>query len=144
MASVKRLRSARVYSSLTEGHATAYYPLFVFNPFGDLEQYAPPPGKMHGADGWRDTPEPVLSRARRSPLLPRRYRSCQAERGGRGAGSIHLLFPWLRHLLADGAYARPKLHDALAKYSASSCTPYTAHGTSVRWNRCGSRTQCPA
>ena len=30
--------------------------------------------------------------------------------------AIHDLFPWLRHLFADGAYAGPKLLDALPKF----------------------------
>jgi transposase len=47
--------------------------------------------------------------------------------GGRGARpdrdraalvieTIHSLFPWLRHLFADGAYAGQKLHDALSHF----------------------------
>src|SRR5437899_9858304 len=30
--------------------------------------------------------------------------------------AIHSLFPWLRHLFADGAYAGQKLHDALSRF----------------------------
>jgi transposase len=30
--------------------------------------------------------------------------------------AIHDLFPWLRHLFADGGYAGPKLRDALVKF----------------------------
>ena len=38
------------------------HPLFVFNQFGDHERCALRPGNGHGANGWREVLEPVVSR----------------------------------------------------------------------------------
>ncbi len=48
------------------GHfaCTCYHPLFVFNPFGDLERCALRSGNVHSAHGWRDALEPVVARYR--------------------------------------------------------------------------------
>ena len=52
--------------SVWNGHyaCTCYYPLFVFNQFGDLERCALRPGKVHSADGWKGVLEPVVARYR--------------------------------------------------------------------------------
>src|SRR5262245_52576174 len=42
--------------------ATCYHPLFVFNPFGDLERCALRAGNVHSADGWDDVLKPVVAR----------------------------------------------------------------------------------
>ena len=36
-----------------------YYPLFVFNQFGDLERRALRKGNVHSADGWKDVLNPA-------------------------------------------------------------------------------------
>jgi hypothetical protein len=45
------------------GHfaCTCYYPLLVFNQFGDLERCGLRPGNVHSADGWREMLEPVIA-----------------------------------------------------------------------------------
>jgi len=55
------------------GHfgCSCYYPLFVFNQFGDLERSSLRPGNVHSADGWRGILEPVIERYRERDL--RRY-----------------------------------------------------------------------
>ena len=55
------------------GHfgCTCYHPLFVFNPFGDLERCALRPGNVHSAEGWRAVLEPVIARYRTT--MKRRY-----------------------------------------------------------------------
>ena len=56
---------------------TCYYPLVVFNQFGDVERCALRPGNVHSAHEWRDVLEPVVERYRErdyAPLLPRGYR----------------------------------------------------------------------
>ena len=55
------------------GHfgCTCYYPLFVFNQFGDLERCGLRPGNVHSAHEWRDVLEPVVARYRNRTL--RRY-----------------------------------------------------------------------
>src|SRR6202171_5432558 len=52
--------------SAYKGHfsCTCYHPLFVFKQLGDLERCALRPGNVHSATGWRDVPEPVVSRYR--------------------------------------------------------------------------------
>src|SRR3954466_2665836 len=59
--------------SAYNGHfgCTCYHPLFVFNPFGDLERCALRPGNVHSAEGWRDVLEPVIARYRTT--MKRRY-----------------------------------------------------------------------
>ncbi len=64
--------------SAYNGHfaCTCYYPLFVFNPFGDLERSELErselrPGNVQSADGWRGVLEPVVERCRERNL--RRY-----------------------------------------------------------------------
>src|ERR1700682_5145069 len=39
-----------------------YYPLFVFNQFGDLERCSLRPGNVHSADGWDGVLKPVVER----------------------------------------------------------------------------------
>src|SRR5208282_1841275 len=48
------------------GHfaCTCYYPLFVFNQFGDLERCALRSGNVHSAHGRKETVEPVVARYR--------------------------------------------------------------------------------
>src|SRR5215472_2287273 len=53
------------------GGCIRYYPLFVFNQFGDLERCAPRPGNVHSADGWHAVLEPVVLRYRLA--MKRRY-----------------------------------------------------------------------
>jgi hypothetical protein len=38
--------------------------MFVFNQFGDLERCALRPGNVHGADGRKELPDPVVARYR--------------------------------------------------------------------------------
>ncbi len=54
--------------SAYNGHfgCTCYYPLFVFNQFGDVERCVLRPGNVHSADGWRAALEPVIARYRSS------------------------------------------------------------------------------
>jgi Transposase DDE domain group 1 len=59
--------------SADNGHfrCTCYHPLFVFNPFGDLERCALRPGNVPSAEGWRAVLEPVVARYRTT--MKRRY-----------------------------------------------------------------------
>lgn len=41
---------------------TCYYPLFVFNQFGDIDRCTLRPGNVHSADGWRALLKPVIAR----------------------------------------------------------------------------------
>ena len=41
---------------------TCYYPLLVFNHFGDLERCALRPGNVHSADDWESVLKPVVER----------------------------------------------------------------------------------
>jgi Transposase DDE domain group 1 len=52
--------------SAWNGHfrCSCYHPLFVFNPFGDLERCLLRPGNVHSAEGWREVLEPVIGRYR--------------------------------------------------------------------------------
>ena len=50
---------------------TCYHPLFLFNPFGDLERCSLRLGNVHSADGWLNVLEPVVERYRERNL--RRY-----------------------------------------------------------------------
>ncbi len=50
--------------SVWNGHyeGACYHPLFVFNPFGDLQRCALRHSKVHGADGWDGVLKPVVAR----------------------------------------------------------------------------------
>ena len=71
------------------GHfrCSCYHPLFLFNPFGDLERCLLRPGNVHGAEGWRSLLEPVIARYR--------------------ARGVELYFR------ADAAFAKPELYELL-------------------------------
>jgi Transposase DDE domain group 1 len=75
--------------SVWNGHfgCTCYPPLFVFNPFGDLECCRLRPGNVHSAEDWRLVLEPVIARYR--------------ERG------VDLYFR------ADAAFAKPEIYEFL-------------------------------
>ena len=45
------------------------YPLLVFNQFSDLERCALRPGNVHGADGWKEVPAPVIARYKTRDLM---------------------------------------------------------------------------
>jgi Transposase DDE domain group 1 len=73
------------------GHyaCTCYYPLFVFNQFGDLERCALRPGNVHSADGWDAVLKPVVARCKVSRIYfradagfanPEVYEFLEAER----------------------------------------------------------------
>src|SRR3954449_4645237 len=72
---------------------TCYYPLFVFNQFGDVERCALRPGNVHSADDWRAVLEPVIAR----------YRSIVK----------HLYFR------GDAAFANPEVYEFLEAEDAS-------------------------
>src|ERR1700704_2216235 len=61
-----RPNAGRQENSAWNGHyaCTCYHPLFVFNPFGDLERCALRPGNVHSADGWDEVLKPVVARYR--------------------------------------------------------------------------------
>ncbi len=69
--------------SCWNGHCecTCYHPLFLLNPFGDLERCALRPRNVHSADGWEGVLKPVVG-ALQMPclahLLPRRRRLRQS------------------------------------------------------------------
>jgi hypothetical protein len=74
--------------SAWNGHfrCTCYYPLFLFNQFGDLERCLLRPGDVHSADEWRSVLLPVIARYR-----------------GRG---------FVLHFRGDAAFAKPELLEA--------------------------------
>jgi hypothetical protein len=75
--------------SAWNGHfnCICYYPLFLFNQYGDLECCRLRPGNVHSAENWRLVLEPVIARYR-----------------GRG---VDLYFR------ADAAFAKPEIYELL-------------------------------